>query len=67
MPTNLAIDEDLLKTAQKVGGHKTKKNAVNEALKEYIMRRKRRGILSMFGKVEIEPSYDYKKERKSVR
>ncbi|MBI5665527.1 MAG: type II toxin-antitoxin system VapB family antitoxin [Nitrospirae bacterium] len=67
MPTNLAIDENLLKTAQKVGGHKTKKSAVNETLKEYIVRRKRRGILSMFGKVEIEPSYDYKKERKSVR
>ncbi len=63
MPTNLAIDENLLKTAQKVGGHKTKKNTVNEALKEYIMRRKRRGILSMFRKVEIEPLYDYKKER----
>jgi len=67
MPTNLAIDEDLLKIAQKAGGHKTKKNTVNEALKEYIMKRKRKGIISLFGKIDIEPSYDYKKERKSVR
>lgn len=64
MPTNLAIDENLLKEAQKVGRHKTKKNTVNEALKEYIMKRKQKSILSLFGKVDIEPSYNYKKERK---
>jgi hypothetical protein len=65
MPTNLAIDEALLKEAQKIGKHKTKKNTVNEALKEYIMKRKQKNILSLFGKVDIEPSYDYKKERKA--
>ena len=43
----------------------TKKNAVNEILKEYIMKRKQKDILSLFGKVDMEPSYDYKKERKS--
>ena len=63
MPTNLAIDEKLLEEAQKIGGHKTKKNTVNEALKEYVMKRKQKGILSLFGKVDIEPSYDYKRER----
>ena len=64
MATNLAIDGKLLEEALKIGGHKTKKNAVNEALKEYIMKRKQKEILSLFGKVDIEPSYDYKKERK---
>lgn len=64
MPTNLAIDEKLLQEAQRIGGHKTKKNTVNEALKEYIMKRKQKGILPLFGKVDIEPSYDYKQERK---
>ena len=63
MATNLAIDERLLEEALKVGKHKSKKDTVNEALKEYIMRRKRRDILSLFGKVEMEPSYDYRKER----
>ena len=65
MPTNLAIDDKLLNEAQKIGRHKTKKNTVNEALKEYIMKRKQKNILSLFGKVDIEPSYDYKKERKA--
>ena len=64
MPTNLAIDENLLKEALKVGGHKTKKNTVNEALREYIMKRKQKDILSLFGKIDMEPSYDYKKARK---
>jgi Arc/MetJ family transcription regulator len=63
MATNLAIDERLLEEALKVGKHKSKKDTVNEALKEYVMRRKRRDILSLFGRVEMEPSYDYRKER----
>jgi Arc/MetJ family transcription regulator len=65
MPTNLAIDENLLKEALKIGGHKTKKNTVNEALKEYILKRKQKDILSLFGKMDMEPTYDYKKARKS--
>jgi Arc/MetJ family transcription regulator len=64
MPTNLAIDDELLDEALKIGGHKSKKNTVNEALREYIMKRKQKDILAMFGKVDYESSYDYKKERK---
>lgn len=64
MPTNLAIDDDLLNEAQRMGQHKTKKNAVNEALREYIEKRKRKNIIALFGKVEMDSSYDYKKERK---
>jgi Arc/MetJ family transcription regulator len=65
MATNLAIDDKLLEEALRMGKHKSKKDTVNEALKEYIMRRKRRDILSLFGKVEMDPSYDYRKERDS--
>jgi Arc/MetJ family transcription regulator len=65
MPTNLAIDENLLNEALKIGGHKTKKNTVNEALREYILKRKQKDILSLFGKMDMEPAYDYKKARKS--
>ena len=64
MATNLAIDEKLLAEAVKVGGHKTKQSAVNEALKEFIERRKRKDILKMFGSVDMEPSYDYKISRR---
>ncbi len=64
MPTNLAIDENLLEEAQKIGGFRTKKETVNQALREFINRRKRKEILRFFGKVEMIENYDYKKDRK---
>lgn len=48
----------------KVGRHKTKKEAVTAALEEYIRYRKQLGILDLVGKVDYEPSYDYKAERR---
>ena len=63
MATNLAIDEELLKEAQKVGNHKTKKETVNEALKEYIQRKKQKKIIELFHTIEWDPKYNYKKER----
>jgi hypothetical protein len=66
MATNLAIDDRLLDDALKAGGHKTKKDTVTEALREYIQRRKQLGILDLFGKVDIDPKYDYKRQRRRV-
>jgi len=63
MPTNLAIDDRLIEEAQKVGRHRTKKEAVTAALDEYIRRRKQLDILEMFGKVDFDENYDYKRER----
>lgn len=64
MPTNLAIDDDLLTEAQKVGGHRTKKDTVNEALREYIQRRRQAKITDLFGTIEFDSTYDYKKQRR---
>ena len=64
MPTNLAIDDKLLREALKVGGHATKRATVNEALREYIQRRKQREILDLFGTIDFDPEYDYKKQRR---
>jgi Arc/MetJ family transcription regulator len=63
MATNLAIDDALIVEAQAIGGAATKKAAVTEALKEYIQRRKQVQILSLFGKIEYDPDYDYKRIR----
>ncbi len=63
MATNLAIDQGLLVEALKASGLKTKKDTVNEALKEFVRRRKQKNILSLFGKISISPSYNYKHER----
>ncbi len=64
MPTNLAIDDDLITEAQKIGGHRTKKDTVNEALREYIQRRRQAKLVELFGKIDVDPTYDYKKQRR---
>ena len=64
MATNLAIDDQLLDEALRVGGHKTKKATVTEALTEYIERRRQQKILDSFGKVTFDRTYDYKAQRR---
>ena len=63
MPTNLAIDDRLIAEAQKVGHHRTKKEAVTAALDEYIRKRKKLDVLEMFGTINYDEDYDYKLER----
>jgi Arc/MetJ family transcription regulator len=65
MPTNLAIDDDLLQQALTIGGHRTKRATVNEALREFIQRRQRLELARLVGKVEYDPRYDYKRERRA--
>ena len=63
MPTNLAIDDSLLEDALKISGLKTKKATVTLALKEFIQRRKQEEIINIFGSIEYDKGYDYKKTR----
>ncbi len=63
MASNLAIDQELLNAALETGGLKTKKETVNLALAEFIQRRKAAEVLSLFGKIEYDIDYDYKKAR----
>ena len=64
MATNLAIDDKLILQALKVGHHKTKKEAVNTALREYISHKKQAEVIDMFGTVDFDETYDYKAARK---
>jgi Arc/MetJ family transcription regulator len=65
MPTNLAIDDRLLDQARSVGGYRTKRETVNEALREFIRRRQRLELAKLAGKVDYDAGYDYKRERKA--
>ncbi len=65
MPTNLAIDDELLEQARTVGGYRTKRETVHEALREFIQRRQRLDVVKLFGKVEYDRTHDYKKERRA--
>ena len=64
MATNLALDDRLLDEALRIGGRATKKDTVTEALQEYISRRKQARVLELFGSVDYDPKYDYKKQRR---
>ena len=63
MATNLALDPSLLDRVVAVSGEPTKRAAVTLALKEFIARREQRRISELFGKLEWDPTYDYKAER----
>ena len=45
-------------------GLPTKKDTVNQALMEFVQRRKQREITSLFGSLPQDADYDYKKGRK---
>lgn len=63
MATNLEIDNELMSEALRLGGHKTKRGVVEEALEEYVQRRKQQNIVKLFGTIEYEEGYNYKEQR----
>ncbi len=63
LATNLAIEDELLARALEVGGEKTKKATVNKALREFVARREQQRILELFGTLEWDEDFDYKRER----
>jgi hypothetical protein len=62
MVTNLALNK-LIEEARLWGNHKTKKEAVTAALREYINRRKQLEILKHFGTIDYDPAFDVRKMR----
>jgi Arc/MetJ family transcription regulator len=63
MPTNLALDDKLIRQVQKLGKFKTKKDAVNTALIEYTKHHGQTALLDLAGKIDYYTDYDYKKLR----
>lgn len=63
MATNLALDDKLIEQARKLGGHKSKKDAVTAALRQYVRTQRSRGIVDLAGKIEYFDDYDYKAAR----
>ena len=63
MATNLSIDPELLERTLELSGERTKKAAVNKALREFIARHEQKEIARLFGKLDWDAKYDYKAER----
>jgi len=58
MRTTLAIKEKLLEDVKALSGVKTKKEAVEMALEEFIKRRKAKKLIELEGKVELSFTLD---------
>jgi Arc/MetJ family transcription regulator len=63
MATNLALDDNLIEEVVKLGGFKSKRAAVTQALQEYIQRHKQAEILQLFGTIDYEADYDHRHGR----
>ena len=64
MAINLSIDTELLNEALIISDLPTKKDTVNQALVEFVQRRKQREITQLFGSLPNDIDYDYKQRPK---
>ena len=60
----LALDDQLVAEARRIGQHPTDGDAVTAALEEYITHQRQRAVIDLFGTVDYEPDYDYKIQRR---
>lgn len=58
MRTNVEIDDEVMREAQRLTGVKTKREAVDLALRELVARHRRLGILELRGRVHWEGDLD---------
>ena len=63
MMANMKLDDKMVEEAVKLGRFKTKEQALNAALSEFVQRRNRLRILELAGKINFDPGWNYKKMR----
>ena len=54
MRTNIDIDDEVMREAQRLTGVRTKREAVDLALRELVARHRRLGVLDLRGRVHWE-------------
>jgi Arc/MetJ family transcription regulator len=65
MRTNIDIDDKLIEEVMKMADVKTKKEAVDLALKEFLKVKRKKNLLDLAGKVQFYDGYDAKALRRS--
>lgn len=65
MQTSIQIDEKLIEEALALSNHSTANFVIEDALREYIKRRKQLKVLELFGTIDYEEDYDYKQQRQT--
>jgi Arc/MetJ family transcription regulator len=64
MATNLKLDDALLNEAVRLSGSRTKREAVTRALEQFVQRLRQRQLLKLAGKIDFDPAYDHKVQRR---
>jgi len=58
MRTTLVLDEQLIEEVKSAAGVRTKREAVETAMKDFLRRRKTRKLLALEGKVDLSTTVD---------
>lgn len=66
MRTNIVLDDELVREAFRHSDAKTKRELVDQALREFVATHKRKDLRELRGKVSFHPGYDYKKLREGT-
>ena len=64
MTTPVRIYKPLLERSFRIGGLRTRRSTVEQALTEFIARREQLRITEIFGTVDFDPDYNYKTQRR---
>jgi len=67
MRTNIVLDDELVAEAMKLSGAKTKREVVEMALHDLVMRHRLRKLKELQGMELIDPDYDVIAERHATR
>jgi metal-responsive CopG/Arc/MetJ family transcriptional regulator len=57
MRTTIVIDDNLLEELIRASNSKSRSAAINEAVSDYVSRKKREGILELKGKIHFEEGH----------
>ena len=63
MRTNVVMDDGLVEEAMALAGLRTKRELVDQALREFVAFRKRLDVRTLRGAGLIDDAYDYKRLR----
>ena len=66
MRTNIVLDDELVEEAFRHSDARTKRELVEQALREFVANHRRKDIRELRGKISFHPGYDYKKLREGM-
>ena len=65
MRTNIDLDEALVEKAFKASGARTKRELVHLGLEALIRQSRKKDLLDLVGKIDLDPGFDHKRIRRT--